>query len=110
MTVDGIDINLGRLSEKPEGEDIQSELTFNEGILKELNRIERKLDQLLTARRGGIMELWDAFLEDYRDRISDWPLRKILKVFWYYCQDGVKSVNELFEREICKKIIERERK
>lgn len=41
--------------------------------------------------------LWDAFLEDYKDEIIDWPLRFTLETFWYYCQDGDRKVAEFLK-------------
>lgn len=50
-------------------------------------------------------ELWDAFIQDYGNEIFDWPLRRILKLFWYYCQDGCKAV-EKYQQEGIKQVKE----
>ena len=38
------------------------------------------------------MKLWDAFLEDYGNITFKYPLKDILELFWYYCQDGTRAV------------------
>lgn len=45
------------------------------------------------------MELWNAFLEDYNDNIQYWSLQKILRLFWYYCQDGRRAVDLEYYKE-----------
>jgi len=45
------------------------------------------------------MELWEAFIEDYADEIHSWSMRRVLKIFWHYCEDGSKSVDDLFKME-----------
>ena len=32
--------------------------------------------------------IWEAFIEDYKDRLYNWPLSFTLEAFWHYCQDG----------------------
>lgn len=39
-----------------------------------------------------MVELWDAFLEDYANEVFDWSLRLTLETFWHYCQDGSEAV------------------
>jgi len=45
-------------------------------------------------------ELWDAFIQDYANEIHDWSLRKTLKLFWHYCQDGCRAVHKCQQEEI----------
>jgi len=45
------------------------------------------------------MQLWDAFLEDYKDEIFDWSPRQLLEIFWHYCQDGSKAVYEFLNKD-----------
>jgi hypothetical protein len=54
-------------------------------------------------------EIWNAFLEDYRDEVFDWSLRLTLEVFWEYCQDGNKAVAEFFRRRNLKLVQPQER-
>jgi len=51
-------------------------------------------------------EIWDAFIQDYTDEILGWPLRKTLKLFWYYCQDGCRAVNKCQQEEMQKALKE----
>jgi len=32
--------------------------------------------------------IWDAFLEDYKEHISNWPIRYLLEAFWHYNYNG----------------------
>ncbi len=48
-------------------------------------------------------ELWTAFLEDYGNEIRDWTPRQLLELFWYYCQDGSKAVQEFLSRKVLAK-------
>jgi len=45
------------------------------------------------------MLLWKAFTEDYKDRFPGWPLIFILEIFWHYCQDGSRAVDEFLTNQ-----------
>jgi len=49
------------------------------------------------------MELWDAFVEDYKEEIHEppwfWTVRFMLKAFWHYCQDGKKGTDSIIKAE-----------
>ncbi|MCK5614354.1 hypothetical protein KAR91_71470 [Candidatus Pacearchaeota archaeon] len=40
------------------------------------------------------MELWNAFLDDYKHSVKSWPLHLTLELFWHFCQDGNRAVKE----------------
>lgn len=54
-------------------------------------------------------ELWDAFIQDYQNEIFNWSTRELLKIFWYYCQNGDKAVFKLLNERKIQKDKENER-
>lgn len=46
-----------------------------------------------------IMLLWEAFIEDYKEELPNWPLRFTLIAFWRYCQDGSREVEKFLKEE-----------
>ncbi|MCK4825134.1 hypothetical protein KA005_55815 [bacterium] len=43
--------------------------------------------------------LWEAFIEDYKEWLSNWSLRFTLEAFWHYCQDGSKQCDEFLKQK-----------
>ena len=39
--------------------------------------------------------VWDAFLEYYGSRACDWSPRRLLMLFWHYCQNGLPAVEKV---------------
>ena len=49
-----------------------------------------------------MMELWDAFIEDYGNEIHGWSTRLLLEIFWHYCQDGNRAVKSFLDKQLRK--------
>ncbi len=52
-----------------------------------------------SVERGGkLKEIWERFIEIYRDKLFNWSLRYTLEIFWHFCQGGEEAVDSFFKK------------